>query len=88
MKQSTARILTTHKGSLPRPHNLLTLMIEEQAQPGTERTANFSIRATRCAGVGGRPSRFPRVFAAVIPVLTRSETRSEINADSNSATVQ
>jgi 5-methyltetrahydropteroyltriglutamate--homocysteine methyltransferase len=39
MKQSTTRILTTHTGSLPRPHHLLSLMLEEQAQPGTDRTA-------------------------------------------------
>jgi 5-methyltetrahydropteroyltriglutamate--homocysteine methyltransferase len=39
MQQSTTRILTTHTGSLPRPQNLLSLMIEEQARPGTDRTA-------------------------------------------------
>lgn len=39
MKQSTTRILTTHTGSLPRPQDLLHLMIEEQARPGTDRTA-------------------------------------------------
>jgi 5-methyltetrahydropteroyltriglutamate--homocysteine methyltransferase len=39
MKRSTTRILTTHTGSLPRPQDLLSLMIEEQARPGMERTA-------------------------------------------------
>jgi hypothetical protein len=39
MKQSTTRILTTHTGSLPRPQDLLNLLIEEQARPGTDRTA-------------------------------------------------
>jgi hypothetical protein len=39
MKQSTTRILTTHTGSLPRPQDLLYLLIEEQARPGTDRTA-------------------------------------------------
>jgi 5-methyltetrahydropteroyltriglutamate--homocysteine methyltransferase len=39
MKRSTTRILTTHTGSLPRPQDLLSLMIEEQARPGTERAA-------------------------------------------------
>ena len=39
MKQSTTRILTTHTGSLPRPQDLLHLLIEEQARPRTDRTA-------------------------------------------------
>jgi 5-methyltetrahydropteroyltriglutamate--homocysteine methyltransferase len=39
MQQSTTRILTTHTGSLPRPQNRLSIMIEEQARPGTDRTA-------------------------------------------------
>ncbi|MGH8067929.1 MAG: cobalamin-independent methionine synthase II family protein [Candidatus Entotheonellia bacterium] len=39
MKRSTTRILTTHTGSLPRPQDVLHLLIEEQARPGTERTA-------------------------------------------------
>jgi hypothetical protein len=30
MKRSTTRILTTHMGSLPRPPNLVSLLIEEQ----------------------------------------------------------
>jgi hypothetical protein len=29
-KRSTMRILTTHMGSLPRPPNLVSLLIEEQ----------------------------------------------------------
>jgi hypothetical protein len=44
MKQSTTRILTTHTGSLPRPQNLLTLPIEEQARHGIDRTALDSQR--------------------------------------------
>ena len=39
MKQSTTRILTTHTGSLPRPQNLIKLLIEEQARHGTDGTA-------------------------------------------------
>lgn len=39
MKQSTTRILTTHTGSLPRPHDLISILIEEQARPGMDRTA-------------------------------------------------
>jgi 5-methyltetrahydropteroyltriglutamate--homocysteine methyltransferase len=39
MKRSTTRILTTHTGSLPRPQEVLRLLIEEQARPGTERAA-------------------------------------------------
>lgn len=30
MKRSTTRILTTHTGSLPRPPNLVSRLIEEQ----------------------------------------------------------
>jgi len=36
MQHSTTRILTTHTGSLPRPQDLLHLLIEEQARPGTD----------------------------------------------------
>jgi 5-methyltetrahydropteroyltriglutamate--homocysteine methyltransferase len=39
MKRSTTRILTTHTGSLPRPQEVLRLLIEDQARPGTERAA-------------------------------------------------
>jgi 5-methyltetrahydropteroyltriglutamate--homocysteine methyltransferase len=39
MKQSKTRILTTHTGSLPRPHHPLSLMLDEQAGHGTGRTA-------------------------------------------------
>jgi 5-methyltetrahydropteroyltriglutamate--homocysteine methyltransferase len=39
MKQSTTRILTTHTGSLPRPQDLIKLLIEEQARHGTDATA-------------------------------------------------
>jgi 5-methyltetrahydropteroyltriglutamate--homocysteine methyltransferase len=39
MKQSTTRILTTHTGSLPRPQDLIKLLIEEQARHGTDGTA-------------------------------------------------
>src|SRR5262245_11152750 len=39
MKRSTARILTTHVGSLPRPPSLTQLLMEAQARPGAERAA-------------------------------------------------
>ena len=38
MKQSTDRILTTHTGSLPRPPDMLGLLVEEQQQRLAERT--------------------------------------------------
>src|SRR5580765_4915231 len=39
MKTSTTRILTTHVGSLPRPHDLIQLLLESQARPETDRAA-------------------------------------------------
>ena len=36
MKRSTARILTTHTGSLPRPPQVVELMLEEQKHPGAK----------------------------------------------------
>jgi 5-methyltetrahydropteroyltriglutamate--homocysteine methyltransferase len=36
MKRSTARILTTHTGSLPRPPQVVELMLEEQKRPGAK----------------------------------------------------
>src|SRR5262245_46977694 len=39
MKRSTARILTTHVGSLPRPRSLIQLLLESQARPGADRAA-------------------------------------------------
>jgi 5-methyltetrahydropteroyltriglutamate--homocysteine methyltransferase len=39
MKRSTARILTTHVGSLPRPRSLIQLLQESQSRPGAERSA-------------------------------------------------
>src|SRR5262245_63718479 len=39
MKTSTARILTTHVGSLPRPRDLIERLIESQANPGADRAA-------------------------------------------------
>ena len=39
MKRSTSRILTTHTGSLPRPADVVSLLLEEQQHPGTKRAA-------------------------------------------------
>lgn len=39
MKRSTQRILTTHTGSLPRPADLVKLMLAEQEKPGAQREA-------------------------------------------------
>ena len=39
MKTSTTRILTTHVGSLPRPPDLIQLLLESQARPGADRAA-------------------------------------------------
>jgi 5-methyltetrahydropteroyltriglutamate--homocysteine methyltransferase len=39
MRRSTDRILTTHTGSLPRPQELVDLMLAEQSQPGSQRAA-------------------------------------------------
>src|ERR1700757_2766023 len=36
MKRSTARILTTHTGSLPRPPQVVELMLHEQKNPGAK----------------------------------------------------
>ena len=36
MKRSTTRILTTHTGSLPRPPQVVELMLAEQKHPGTK----------------------------------------------------
>src|SRR5262245_37078171 len=36
MKHSTKRILTTHTGSLPRPPQVVDLMLEEQKHPGAK----------------------------------------------------
>src|SRR5262245_9822659 len=36
MKRSTARILTTHTGSLPRPPRVVELLLAEQKQPGAK----------------------------------------------------
>jgi len=39
MQHSTDRILTTHTGSLPRPPQVVELMLKEMEQPGTNQTA-------------------------------------------------
>jgi len=39
MQRSAARILTTHTGSLPRPANVVALLLEEQKHPGTKPAA-------------------------------------------------
>jgi 5-methyltetrahydropteroyltriglutamate--homocysteine methyltransferase len=39
MQRSTQRILTTHTGSLPRPANVVELLLEEQKHPGTKPAA-------------------------------------------------
>jgi len=36
MKRSTQRVLTTHTGSLPRPADVVELLLHEQEHPGTE----------------------------------------------------
>src|SRR5262249_52519111 len=36
MKRSTERILTTHTGSLPRPPQVVELMLHEQNKPGAK----------------------------------------------------
>jgi 5-methyltetrahydropteroyltriglutamate--homocysteine methyltransferase len=36
MKRSTARVLTTHTGSLPRPPQVVELMLAEQKHPGAK----------------------------------------------------
>src|SRR5262249_19621671 len=36
MKRSTERILTTHTGSLPRPPQVVELMLHEQKKPGAK----------------------------------------------------
>lgn len=47
MQRSTQRILTTHTGSLPRPPDLIELMLKEEAKPGEHREAFEA--ATRAA---------------------------------------
>jgi 5-methyltetrahydropteroyltriglutamate--homocysteine methyltransferase len=37
MKRSTDRILTTHTGSLPRPHDVVELLMEDEKNPGARR---------------------------------------------------
>src|ERR1700678_361197 len=39
MQRSTARILTTHTGSLPRPPQLVELLLAESENPGANRAA-------------------------------------------------
>jgi len=39
MQRSTRRILTTHTGSLPRPADVVELLLEEQKHPGTKTAA-------------------------------------------------
>ena len=46
MKQSTDHILTTHTGSLPRPPDMLGLLVEEQQRRLSERSQlDDSVRA-------------------------------------------
>jgi 5-methyltetrahydropteroyltriglutamate--homocysteine methyltransferase len=52
MKRSTRRILTTHTGSLPRPQDLLAIMIAKEAgEPYDRETLNASIRSAVAATV-------------------------------------
>jgi 5-methyltetrahydropteroyltriglutamate--homocysteine methyltransferase len=52
MKRSTRRILTTHTGSLPRPQDLLAIMIaKESGEPYDRETLNASIRSAVAATV-------------------------------------
>ena len=39
MQRSTERILTTHTGSLPRPPQVVELLLQEQERPGSKRVA-------------------------------------------------
>ena len=36
MKRSTQRLLTTHTGSLPRPAEVVELLLHEQKHPGAD----------------------------------------------------
>src|SRR5215831_16522817 len=46
MKRSTRRILTTHTGSLPRPQNLLAIMIAKEAgEPYDSEALQTSVRS-------------------------------------------
>lgn len=46
MKRSTERFLTTHTGSLPRPQNVVDLLIADQENPGSK-TAELSAAADK-----------------------------------------
>ena len=50
MKRSTQRILTTHTGSLPRPPQVVELLLHEQKHPGAEAASS----RTRCAAPSPR----------------------------------
>jgi 5-methyltetrahydropteroyltriglutamate--homocysteine methyltransferase len=51
MQRSAERILTTHTGSLPRPANVVELLLEEQKHPGTKTAALSAAVRQAVAGV-------------------------------------
>src|SRR3981081_1781362 len=51
MQHSTSQILTTHTGSLPRPADVVALLLEEQTSPGAK--ASELQEAVRHAGADG-----------------------------------
>ena len=51
MQRSTARILTTHTGSLPRPPTLVQLLLEDQDKPGSNKAALEAAVRSAVAGV-------------------------------------
>jgi 5-methyltetrahydropteroyltriglutamate--homocysteine methyltransferase len=51
MQGSTQRILTTHTGSLPRPTNVVDLLLEEQKHPGAKTAALSAAVRQAVAGV-------------------------------------
>jgi 5-methyltetrahydropteroyltriglutamate--homocysteine methyltransferase len=51
MKRSTEKILTTHTGSVPRPPQVVELLLAEQKQPGSQTSALAGAVATAVAEV-------------------------------------
>jgi 5-methyltetrahydropteroyltriglutamate--homocysteine methyltransferase len=51
MKRSTSRILTTHTGSLPRPADLVQLLLADQDKPGSNKAALEAAVRSAVAGV-------------------------------------
>ena len=62
MKRSTERFLTTHTGSLPRPDNLMQLMIaREQGQPVDASELADTVRNAVVDAVKRQPTDLPRI---------------------------